>query len=123
MRDAAEAVDDFIRLETEVWHALVAGNPDADARMLSADFLGVYPSGFSDRDEHAAQLAGGPTVTTFELSETRLVVVSDTAVLLCYRADYTRPPGNEPETMYVSSLWCRRDDRWVNVFSQDTPAT
>jgi hypothetical protein len=23
--------------------------------------------------------------------------------------------------MYVSSLWCRRDDRWVNVFSQDTP--
>ena len=24
--------------------------------------------------------------------------------------------------MYVSSLWCRRDDRWVNVFSQDTPA-
>jgi hypothetical protein len=25
--------------------------------------------------------------------------------------------------MYVSSLWCHRDGRWVNVFSQDTPDT
>jgi hypothetical protein len=25
--------------------------------------------------------------------------------------------------MYVSSIWCRRDGEWVNVFSQDTPAS
>jgi hypothetical protein len=24
--------------------------------------------------------------------------------------------------MYVSSIWTRRGTRWVNVFSQDTPA-
>jgi hypothetical protein len=49
--------------------------------------------------------------------------VSDGAVLVTYRADYRRPTaaGNESESMYVSSLWCRREDRWLNVFSQDAP--
>jgi hypothetical protein len=29
---------------------------------------------------------------------------------------------SEVQSMYVSSLWCRRDGAWLNVFSQDTPA-
>src|SRR5262245_28515 len=84
--------DDFIRLETEVWHALVNGDAEADARLLAEDFLGVYPTGFADRSDHVGQLAGGPTVDEFTHSEARLVVVSDTAVLLAYRADYRRAP-------------------------------
>jgi len=47
-------------------------------------------------------------------------------VMLCYRADYRRLrdglPG-ESETMYISSLWTESDGRWLNVFSQDTPAS
>ena len=41
---------DVLALETEVWQALVDGDADADARLLSADFVGVYPDGFSSRD-------------------------------------------------------------------------
>lgn len=37
-------IDDVIRLETQVWQALVDGNVEADQRMLSEDFLGVYPA-------------------------------------------------------------------------------
>jgi hypothetical protein len=118
------AIEDFLRLETEVWRALVSGDAAADARLLSDDFLGVYPTGFADRSDHIGQLSGGPTVAEFTLSDERLLVLSDSAVLLAYRADYRRAPraeGTELETMYVSSLWWRRDGRWVNVFSQDTP--
>jgi hypothetical protein len=117
-------IDDFIGLETQVWQALVDGDIEADVRLLSEDFLGVYPSGFAGRNEHAAQLIDGPTVATFQLSEARLVAVSEAAMVLAYRAIFTRPSGtdvSEPEAMYVSSLWCRRDDRWVNLFSHDTP--
>jgi hypothetical protein len=119
-------IDDFLRLETDVWRALVDGDPHADARLLSEDFLGVYPTGFADRSEHVGQLADGPTVAAFELSEERLLALSDSVVLLSYRAEYRRPDAPEaiePEAMYVSSLWCRRDGRWVNVFSQDTPSS
>ena len=123
----APGIADLVRLETEVWRALAEGDGPADARLLSDDFLGVYPTGFADRSEHVAQLDGGPTVTAYELSDERLLVLSDSVVLLSYRADFRRPsdssaPG-ELETMYISSLWCLRDGRWVNVFSQDTPAS
>ena len=121
-------VDELVRLETLVWQALADGDPGADARMLSEDFIGVYPSGFSDRDEHARQLIDGPTVERFELHDARTLVVSDSAVLLAYRAVFRRPSAIRESTaesteasMYISSLWCRRGDRWVNVFSQDTP--
>jgi hypothetical protein len=46
-------------------------------------------------------------------------------VLLCYRADYRPARAGGPgaaSTMYISSLWVERDGRWLNVFSQDTPA-
>ncbi len=114
----------FIELEAEVWDALRRGDAEADAVLLADDFLGVYPSGFADRSDHAGQLANGPTVAEFELREPRLMVLSDNDVLLSYRADWHRLGTGERgsrESMYVSSLWSRRSGRWVNVFSQDTP--
>jgi hypothetical protein len=120
------AVDEVLRFETAVWQALVDGDQNADGRLLAADFLGVYPTGFAGRDGHVAQLSHGPTVASFELSSVRALEVGDDAVLLVYRAEYQRvSDGPEPdsEAMYVSSLWCRRGERWVNTFSQDTPDT
>jgi hypothetical protein len=116
-------LETFLKLETAVWEALVRGDAVADARLLSADFLGVYPTGFADRSAHAAQLEEGPTVAEYTLSEARIRVLSPDAVLLAYRADWRRASSTEPEAMYVSSLWCRAGDGWENLFSQDTPAT
>lgn len=115
----------FVGLESQVWEALVAGDGDADRALLTSDFLGVYTTGFANRSEHAAQLAGGPTVAVYAIAEARLMRLSGTDVMLSYRADYRRlhdgRPGPE-EAMYISSLWTERDGRWQNVFSQDTPA-
>jgi hypothetical protein len=115
----------FVELETKVWDALLRGDAEEDTRLLAEDFLGVYPSGFADRSDHAGQLANGPTVADFELHDARLMVLSDNHVLLCYRAEWHRFEADQrsaAESMYVSSLWARRSGSWVNVFSQDTPA-
>jgi len=115
---------ELVRLETEVWQALVDGDAEADARLLADDFVGVYPTGFADRSDHVDQIAAGPTVERYELSDTRMLTISESAVLLSYRAVYSPVGGAEQrEAMYVSSLWCRRDTRWINLFSQDTPDT
>jgi hypothetical protein len=121
-----DALDEVLALETAVWQALVDGNASADAHLLSEDFLGVYPTGLAGRDDHVRQLDGGPTVAAFELSDVRALEVGDDSVLIVYRAAYRRTgdaaeDDSPPEAMFVSSLWCRRGDRWVNVFSQDTP--
>ncbi len=110
-----------------MWQALCTGDGALDRALLSDDFLGVYPSGFSDRDGHVSQLAGGPTVHDFHLSDARLVDVADTTVLLSYRADWRAPrtPGSEQpgaaQAMFITSIWTRRAGNWVNTFSQDTP--
>lgn len=117
-------VHDLLRLETAVWQALVDGDLAADAALLAEDFVGLTPTGFSDRADHLAGISAGPTVAAFDLSEARVVTVSDGAHLLLYRAVYERvdTPGSS-DSMFVASLWCRRAGRWVNVFSQDTPDT
>src|SRR5215203_6055368 len=115
----------LIELETRVWDALRRGDAGDDTRLLAADFLGVYPSGFADRSDHAGQLQSGPTVAEFDLTQARMVEVGDDEVLLCYRAEFRRLVAGVPQasqSMYVSSLWSRRSEEWVNVFSQDTPA-
>ena len=107
--------------EHQVWAALVAGDAAADGALLADDFLGLYPDGYAGRADHAAQLASGPSVAEYRLSETRARWLSEVLGLLCYRAEYRRPGGVEWERMWVSSIWRQAGAAWQNVFSQDTP--
>lgn len=113
----------FIRLERQVWQALVDGDAEADRSLLADDFLGVYPDGFAGLDEHVDQFASEPTVSTFSINRPHWIELGDDAHLLCYEARFRRPGSDELHRMYVSSLWQRIDGRWVNTFSQDTPAS
>ncbi len=115
------SLDQILTLEKQVWTALVEGNAEADRALLSPDFLGVYPTGFANRDDHVGQFADAPTMSNYELSEVKLRVLTSDIVLLSYRADYTRPDAPDAEAMLISSLWERRHDVWINTFSQDTP--
>ncbi len=117
----APSLNDILALEKRVWSALVEGDAQADRALLSSDFLGVYPTGFANRDDHVGQFADAPTMARFELSEEKLRVLTPDIVLLSYRADYQRPGASEWEAMLISSLWERRNDKWLNSFSQDTP--
>jgi hypothetical protein len=112
----------LVALESGVWEALRSGDAAADRNALAENFLGVYPTGFSNREEHVGQLAKGPTVVAFKIVDPRVLVLSEKAVLLAYRANFRRVGRGSPlEAMYVSSVWCLESDRWSNVFSQDTP--
>lgn len=120
------SIEFFVALESQVWDALVRGDASADRELLGSDFLGVYPTGYADRSDHADQLDDGPTIATYLIADPRLIRVNDAAVMLCYRAEYRRARAERPgdqETMYISSLWTKRNGRWWNTFSQDTPAT
>jgi hypothetical protein len=119
-------LDQIIELEVKVWEALRKGDPALDAAMLSDDFLGVYPSGFSDKVQHCGQLKNGPTVARYELKTPRLTHLGENRVMLSYLADWTRASSKapqSPEQMYISSIWECFGGKWLNTFSQDTPVT
>lgn len=108
--------------ETEVWDALVRGDAQADGAALDDNFLGVYSDGFSGKTDHILQLANGPTVATYELTDLRVLPLGKDHVVLSYRALFLRRKQTTPEAMYVSSIWKRTKQGWINVFSQDTQA-
>ena len=80
----------MLALETSVWEALARGDTEADRAALSPDFLGVYPSGFSDREGHVSQLDAGPSIAEYALSETRIQVYAPDLAMLSYRARFRR---------------------------------
>lgn len=118
----SDDVQFFLELEDRVWQAQVVGDVDAEREVLPDDFLGVDPDGFADLALHLGQLANGPITLSYTLSQTRLLRVGEDAVLLSYRADAVAPGTEAAEVFYITSLWERREGRWWNTFSQDTPA-
>ncbi len=107
--------------ERAVWQALLDGDAIADTALLSQDFLGVYPSGFSDRDGHAGQLSHGPAMQDYRLSEVQVRQYADDLALIAYRATYLAAGAETWSTMLISSIWRRDGVGWINIFSQDTP--
>lgn len=113
---------EIVTHERRVWDALVQADKATDEHLLHRNFIGVYPDGFADRDAHTGQLASGPTVSAYTLSQIRTEQLGDDHTLICYRATFTRSGREAFEVMYVSSIWQRSAGGWVNIFSQDTPA-
>lgn len=111
----------FLALEERVWQAQVSGDAAAEREVLPEDFLGVDTGGFNDLERHLAQLSDGPITAQYALSEARLLRLGEDAALLSYRADARSPGAEVEEVFYISSLWQRREGRWWNTFSQDTP--
>ena len=117
--------EEILKLEMQIWEALRTGDSNLDGEMLSDDFLGVYPTGFAGKTEHVSQLRYGPTVLSYELISPRIVGLDESRVLLTYRAIWICFKDGVPgprEVMFVSSVWEYRANRWLNTFSQDTPA-
>ncbi|MCB0355275.1 MAG: nuclear transport factor 2 family protein [Bdellovibrionales bacterium] len=116
--------EEILLHEKQIWDALIAGDPAADAELLSDDFLGVYPTGYSSKFEHSRQLESGPVASSYELTEVRFVALARDKALLVYRAQWSRFRNGRAlpqEEMFVSSIWEKREENWLNIFSQDTP--
>jgi hypothetical protein len=119
---ATELMKTLQQCEALVWDALVNGDFETDSAALHRDFLGVYPDGFANKSDHVDQLNDGPSVVRYALSDFRLRKLGHDHAVLSYRADYLRTGKIAKEAMYVSSIWQREADGWLNILSQDTPA-
>jgi len=114
--------DTLLACETRVWDALVTGDSAADSAALAEGFLGVYPDGFSGKADHVAQLAAGPSVRQYSLSDLRIIPLGPEHAAIVYCADYVGLGRDETSRMYVTSIWRAEGGRWINILSQDTPA-
>ena len=110
-------------LEQQVWEALKNGDINADADLLSDDFLGVYESGLSTKEDHLAQLQEGPVVSDYKIGHARLLRLGPKIVSLTYSATVASVEKEAQGTQhlyYITSIWAHRSNKWINIFSQDT---
>lgn len=119
--DHSKLLAELTQFETDVWDVLVNGDRDADEKALHENFLGVYTDGFAGKQDHVAQLADGPTVQAYDLSDLAARPLGTEHALLSYKVQFLRASRSIFEVMYVSSIWQREGSGWVNIFSQDTP--
>jgi len=113
----------FVTLEKQVWEALKNGDVNADANLLSDDFLGVYEAGISSKEEHLERLRNGPVISSYEMGSAQLIQLGPEIVSLTYSATAIFLKNGAQDTQnlfYITSIWACRLNKWVNIFSQDT---
>ena len=124
--DASPQLTALIRAqEVQVWEALKNKDKTADRKFLDDHFVGVYRDGFGTAAEHVAQIDDVYQLTGYQLDNVRVFNVSAAAVMIVYRATCQATGtwvADCAQPLYISSLWIRHGERWVNVFSQDTSA-
>jgi hypothetical protein len=113
----------FLGLEIQVWEALKNGDKNANSKLLSDDFLGVYETGSGSKEDHLELLRNGPIISCYEIGSSQLIQLGPEIASLTYSATATflRNEGEDTQVLlYITSIWARRLNKWVNIFSQDT---
>ena len=110
-------------LEIQVWEALKSGDKNANSKLLSDDFLGVYETGLGSKEDHLELLRNGPIISCYEIGSSQLIQLGPEIASLTYSATakFLKNEGKDTQVLlYITSIWARRLNKWVNIFSQDT---
>ena len=125
-RDATLPPNSFFEAkEKQIWDAIVQKDKDAAAQLLAKDFIGVYQDGFATKQNSLRDLDRSYTLSNYQWQDFRVIPLASKNVLLLYKATCKGSGewmGFCSHSEYVSSLWEERNGKWMNVFSQDTPA-
>jgi uncharacterized protein (TIGR02246 family) len=117
MTDIAREIED---LERRGWHALSGRHGAAFyEEAMAGDGLMVFPGMVMDKPKAIATIREVQPWATFELGDVR-VAVDENAALITYQAKAQRAGQAEYEAM-MSSVYVRRDGRWLLLLHQQSP--
>jgi hypothetical protein len=119
-------INDLLDIEHEFWKANLAGDSATFDRLLRDDALGVSPWGVADKSQVVALIkANENPYHAYEISEPRLVELTDESAVLTYKVHVEGSRGDTPFTIdfFATSAYVDQDGTWLGAFSQfTTPA-
>lgn len=115
--------NELIDLEQAAWQALTTSGDAAAAfydGVLAKDVLMLFPGGMviDDRAQVVNSMKGADW-DSFELSDTRVLQLSDDSAILAYRAHARR--GDNDYDALLNSTYIREDGAWRLALHQQTP--
>jgi hypothetical protein len=114
--------EQLIKLEKQSWEAWKNRDGKFFQDFLSDDHAEVGFNGLTNKAEVVA-FVGSPacTVKSYKLDHFEMKLLDkNTALLTYWEAQDTLCHSPVPSPCWVSSLYMRRGDRWLNVFYQQT---
>jgi hypothetical protein len=120
--DKATIKEQLIKLEKQSWEAWKNRDGKFFQDFLSDDHVEVGFGGVSNKGE-IVSFVGNPvcTVKSYQLDQFELKMLDKNTALLTYReAQDTVCHNPVPSPCWVSSLYMKRGDRWLNVLYQQT---
>jgi hypothetical protein len=121
----ASLKEELVKLEKQSWEAWKNHDGKFFEGFLSDDHAEIGFGGVTSKASVVAGVASGVcevksyTVDNFELR----MLGSDAALLTYHEAQDTKCRGKAvPSPCWVSSLYMKRGERWLNVLYQQTPA-
>jgi ketosteroid isomerase-like protein len=115
--------DQIVAKERQELEALKTGDKEGFANLLADDALFLDPRGTGTKAEVVSH------VTDFRLEEysmedIKFVPLSANSGLIAYKLTQKgNAHGKEFSTKaYASAIWTKRADKWLCIFSQETPA-
>ena len=103
-------------LEERFWK----GGADVYERHLAEESLMVFRDMVLTRPQTLESMAHAPRWASVRFDERRLMRVSDSVVVLNYRADARRAEDADAYRPLATSVYAWRDDRWQLVLHQQT---
>ena len=121
--ESGEVKEHLIKLEKQSWEAWKNHDGEFFQNFLSDDHVEVGFGGLTSKAEVVAFVGSAVcTVKSYKLDrfETKMLG-KDTALLTYWEEQDTVCNMQVPSPCWVSSLYMKRGDKWLNVFYQQTP--
>jgi hypothetical protein len=118
--------ESLINLERQSWEAWKTRNAEFFKDFLSDDHVEVGFYGLANKDQVLATVATPACkVESYSIDQFNVTMLDANTALLTYHAaqETTCNGKTVPSPVWVSSLYKKRGDRWLNVFYQQTQTT
>jgi hypothetical protein len=123
--DELSLKEQLVKLEKQSWEAWKNRDGKFFEEFLSDDHVEVGFSGVAGKKE-VVEVVGSPVcnVKSYELNHFEMKLLDQKTALLTYReAQDTMCHKVVPSPCWVSSLYMKRGDRWLNVLYQQSQIT
>ena len=118
----ADLASEIEQLERDGWSAL--SGPDGPAfyeNLMADDGLMVFPGMVMAKEDALAAIREASPWRRFDLSDVQVVVTGDVG-LIAYAANAERDPGSTYSAT-MTSVYVRRDGKWLLLLHQQSPPT
>jgi ketosteroid isomerase-like protein len=114
----------LIANENKIADALMKKDKAGFTALVTADGWSIDGNGFMKTSELAGML-DQLVIKSYKISEEKVSWVDPNTAIVAYKWTGSGTFGGQPfpSTVYASTVWSKKGDKWIAVFHQETEAT